>query len=165
MSQLGKLIRRRLMMEPDYATVFPGDMHPDVAAPGTPIPYIVTTGSEAVVNYDLHGMESHIVEAFTMMVVCQTRAEAEEKLDWLRHVLRPPSWTVIPFNAAFGEYVTNYWRLESYSDGSDVAVEGDDSTLRTVSLNITGSFKYLLADPNGGVDKPTTDNGDDGLEH
>ena len=143
------------MLESDYLTMFPGDMQPDMASPGTPIPYIVTTGSEATVSYDLHGLESHIVEAMTFMVVCQTRADAEQRLDWLRHALRPPSWILIPFNAGFGEYVTNYWRLETYSDGVDIYIEGDDSALRTVSLTMTGSFKYIYADPTGGADIPT----------
>ena len=158
------------MIETDYLTMFPGDMQPDMASPGTRIPYIVTTGSEATVNYDLHGLESHIVEAMTMMVVCHTRADAEEKLEWLRHVLRPPSWILIPFNTGFGEYVTNYWRLETYSDGVDISIEGDDSALRTVSLTLTGSFKYVFADPTGGIDSPIDGNVDghgdgDGLEH
>ena len=139
MSQLGKQIRKRFLMEPDYKTFFPGDMQPDMAAPGTPVPYIVITQSENVVSYDIHGLEVNTVETLTLLVVATTRHEAEDCLGWLRHMLRPPSWKLV---ANDGDYFINYWRLDTFTDGSDIAVEGDDSPPRTVSLTITGNFKY-----------------------
>ena len=139
MSQLGKQIRKRFLMESDFKTFFPGDMQPDLAVPGTPIPYLVITQSENVVSYDIHGLETNTVETMTLMLVASTRHEAENCLEWLRHMLRPPSWRPV---ADDGDYLINYWRLDSFSDGSDIAVEGDDSVPRTVSLTITGNFKY-----------------------
>jgi len=170
MSQLGKQIRKLFIREADFPTLFPGDMHPDLASPGTPMPYIVVTQSENVVNYDINGLESHIVETMTMMLVCHTRAEAENRLDWVRKQLRPPSWKAVPLDSATSEYTINYWRLDSFTDGLDVAVEGDDSAIRTVSCTVTGSFKYALAAPpadNSGGNPPANGGGDfdgDGLE-
>ena len=51
MSQMGKQIRKLFIREADFPTLFPGDMQPDLASPGTPMPYIVVTQSENVVNY------------------------------------------------------------------------------------------------------------------
>ena len=140
MSQLGKQIRKRFLMEHDFLMFFPGDMQPDLAAPGTPIPYLVVTSSENVISYNIHQTEDHVVETMTLLLVASTRSEADTCFHWIRHVLKSPSWKPV---ASDGDYQILYWRLDSFTDGADVAVEGDDSSLRTVSLTITGNFKYI----------------------
>lgn len=139
MSQLGKQIRKRFLMESDYLTFFPGDMSPDLASPGTPTPYLVVTSSSNVVSYNIYQREDHFVETMELLLVAETRHEAENCLAWIRHVLKAPSWLAV---AADGDHTIHYWRIDSFTDGADVAVDGDDSALRTVSLTITGNFKY-----------------------
>ena len=143
MSQLGKQIRKRFLMESDFLTFFPGDMSPDLASPGTPIPYLVITSSENVISYDIHQQEDHVVETMELLLVAGTRNEAETCLTWIRHVLKAPSWRSV---AVDSDHQIMYWRLDSFTDGADVAVEGDDSSLRTVSLTITGNLKYISPD-------------------
>ena len=159
MSHLGKQIRKRLLMEHDFLTFFPGDMQPDMATPGTPIPYLVVTSSENVISYNIHQTEDHVVETMELLLVAGTRNEADICLQWIRHVLRSPSWRLV---AVDGDYQILYWRLDSFTDGADVAVEGDDSSLRTVSLTITGNLKYIAEEkpvhsgrPEHGNKRPT----------
>jgi len=152
MSQLGKQIRKRFLMESDFLTFFPGDMSPDLASPGTPTPYLVVTSSENVISYDIHQQEDHFVETMELLIVAGNRNEAETCLTWIRHVLKAPSWRSV---AADGDYTIHYWRIDSFTDGADVAVEGDDSSLRTVSLTITGNFKYTADEkPVSGRNRP-----------
>jgi len=80
------------------------------------------------------------VETMTLLLVASTRSEADTCFHWIRHVLKSPSWKPV---ASDGDYQILYWRLDSFTDGADVAIEGDDSSLRTVSLTITGNFKYI----------------------
>lgn len=172
MSQLGKQLRRRFHMEPDFLTMFPGDLQPDIAAPGTPVPYMVVVQSENVVNYDLVGLESHIIETTTITAVCGTRAEAEACCSWVRDKLRPPSWSNVATDTG-SSYLLMWWRLDTFTDTSDAAVDGDDSIVRIVSFTVTGNFRYVGVNSSQQPDTTTptkapTAGGDfdgDGLEH
>jgi hypothetical protein len=135
MSQLARKLRQKLVSEPDFLQHFPGDMSPDVAAPGIQSPYIVSTNADAEVEYNLAGNPVQIMETVVLEVVGGTRAQAESCLDWLRSKLKPPAWSTLPDDG----WRVNYWRLRSYSDRAEIAVDGDDSSIRTVSLTVVGS--------------------------
>ena len=138
MSLLAKQIRKRFLMELDFVAKFPGDMSPDMASPGVKTPYIVTLSSDSIVNYNLSGHEEYVNETLSFDIVASTRAEAEDRLDWVREKLRYPGWKMVQ---DAGKYHLNYWRIDSFSDGIDTAVEGDDVGVRTVTINVSGNFK------------------------
>jgi hypothetical protein len=145
MSILARQIRRRFLLESDFLDKFPGDMSPDMASPGTRMPYLVTISTDSIVNYGLSGHEEYVNETLSFDIVANTRAEAEDRLEWVREKLRYPAWKLVP---DAGNYVLNYWRLDSFSDGVDTAVEGDDAGIRTVTINISGNYKMVAKDPN-----------------
>lgn len=177
MSQLAKQLRRRFHAEPDFLSMFPGDMQPDIAAPGTPQPYVVSISSENTINYDIVGLESHIIETATLMAVCGTRAQAEACCEWIRDKLRPPTWKDVATDIG-SSYRLMWWRLDSFTDSSDSVMDGDDNLVRLVSFTVTGNFRYI--GPNHGTldpanpanpGEPPSIGGDgdffegDGLEH
>ena len=134
------MARMRFMQEPDYATLFPGDLSPDVAQPGTRIPYIVVTAAEGVVVYGLDGFESPQTETCTLLVVAHSRAEATACADWIRKMLRT-SWKGVATDPG-SDYTLMNWRVDSFSEGADVLVEGDDNLARTTSLVLSGAFRF-----------------------
>ena len=136
MSQLAKKIRQRLLAESDFHQQFPGDMSPDIASPGVTSPYLVVTSASAEIDYMLSGLINEIVETVVIEIVALTRAQAEQRLEWVREKLKPPSWVTVQS----GPWCVNYWRVTSYTDNAEIAVDGDDSSIRTVSLTVIGSI-------------------------
>ena len=135
MSQLGRKIRQKLAAQVDFLTQFPGDIVPDVAVPGVQMPYLVITSADGIPEHGLNGVIMHIRETVTIEVVATTRAQAEDRLDWIREKLKGTSWTTVPVDS----YRVNFWRVDNHSDRADAVLDGDDSLTRYVTLTVTGS--------------------------
>jgi hypothetical protein len=138
MSILAKQVRKRFLMEPDYLTLFPGDLSPDLASPGVRMPYMVTTASESVITYGINGQEEFATEILAFEIVAHTRAEADERAEWVRDKLANRSWGVV---ATDGRYTISSWRLDTMTEGVYPMVDGDDCGARTVTMTMTGTIR------------------------
>ena len=142
MSQLARMVRARLRQETDYDVRVPGDLAPDVSEAGVPTPYLVCTQSESIVVYDLSGLESHITETCTILIVASSRQEANDLNQWIREQLRPPGWRNVSTDPG-SDYVLLSMRVESFtSSGAEPNVDGDDTLARTCTLSVSGTFSF-----------------------
>lgn len=145
MSILAKQIRKRFTLESDFLSVFPGDLSPDLASPGVPMPYMVTTASESLITYRIDGREDFVTEILSFEIVANTRAEADACAEWVRDKLAGHSWKLV---ANDGKYTITMWRMDTMTEGFYPMVDGDDMGARTVTITVTGTIKTILADSN-----------------
>ena len=146
MSILAKQVRKRFLMEPDYLTLFPGDLSPDLASPGVRMPYMVTTASESVITYGINGHEEFVTEIMAFEIVAHTRAEADERAEWVRDKLANHSWKLV---ATDGRHFISFWRLDTMTEGVYPMVDGDDCGARTVTMTMTGTMKFAPQQTHG----------------
>jgi hypothetical protein len=130
---LATALRGYLTSLPDFASNFPGNMQPDVAAPETPMPYIVYAISNSEPSGGVDGNIDCFFENLTLSIFAATKIQAEARAKWVYDQIGPGTWAGSTPKAL-------YWRRGAMTDAAEIELEGSDDSVRVASLNVVGAY-------------------------
>lgn len=133
MSLLAKAVRSYLAGQVDFATQFPGGIHPDVAPAGKPMTYGVTTAATSNRKRYLDGSVYGREETCVLIITDPDRTNCEAVADWVAGKLEVQGgWSAV------ASPTVKYWMVTNQSDAAEVLLDGTDESIRQVTLEVTG---------------------------
>ena len=134
MSILGKNLRGFLMAAPDCPQKLPGGISPEIAPAGVKMPFMVYTGATSERVVDLSGKVYGHLESVSVVFTTRARSECESLVDWLAGLISAGR----PSNSTDTHHPVKWWRLGGQGDVSEVILDGEDESIRQVSLDLIG---------------------------
>lgn len=133
MSILGKNLRGFLVADPECPQKLPGGISPEIAPAGVKMPFMVYTGATSERVVDVSGKVYGHLESVSVVFTARTRSECETLVDWLAGLISAGR----PTNPATTHPV-KWWRVGGQGDVSEVILDGEDESIRQVTLDLIG---------------------------